>query len=88
MEDSYNKSISSARKNLLSILEKKLSPLAMQYNYCKNPLENNIKWKPIVLILGNYSSGKSTLINETLYPILNKHFFRGEKEPLPYDSVS
>ena len=25
-----------------------------------------ISWKPIVLILGNYSSGKSTLINELL----------------------
>ena len=44
----------------------------MQYNYCKNPLENNIKWKPIVLILGNYSSGKSTLINEFIgHPVQN-----------------
>ena len=39
-------------------------------------------------ITGVSGSGKSTLINETLYPILNKYFFRGEKEPLPYTSIS
>ncbi|MBR6775025.1 MAG: ATP-binding cassette domain-containing protein, partial [Bacteroidales bacterium] len=32
-------------------------------------------------------SGKSSLINETLYPILSKHFYRSLKEPLPYDSI-
>jgi len=39
-------------------------------------------------VTGVSGSGKSTLINETLYPILNKHFYRGEKEPLPYKSIS
>jgi excinuclease ABC subunit A len=39
-------------------------------------------------VTGVSGSGKSTLINETLYPILNKHFYRGEKEPLPYRSIS
>ena len=39
-------------------------------------------------ITGVSGSGKSTLINETLYPILNKYFFRGEKEPLAYTSIS
>jgi len=39
-------------------------------------------------ITGVSGSGKSTLINETLYPILNKYFFRGEKEPLSYESIS
>ncbi|MBT3621981.1 MAG: excinuclease ABC subunit UvrA [Flavobacteriales bacterium] len=38
-------------------------------------------------VTGVSGSGKSTLINETLYPILNKHFYRGEKEPLPYKSI-
>ncbi|MDC0204796.1 excinuclease ABC subunit UvrA [Flavobacteriales bacterium] len=38
-------------------------------------------------VTGVSGSGKSTLINETLYPFLNKHFFRGEKEPLPFSSV-
>lgn len=38
-------------------------------------------------ITGVSGSGKSTLINETLYPILNHHFFRSEKKPLPYKSI-
>ena len=38
-------------------------------------------------VTGVSGSGKSTLINETLYPILNKYFFNGVKEPLPYDSI-
>ena len=38
-------------------------------------------------ITGVSGSGKSTLINETIYPILKKYLFRGEKEPLPYDSI-
>jgi excinuclease ABC subunit A len=41
-----------------------------------------------VCITGVSGSGKSTLINETLYPVLNRHFFRAEKKPLPYDAVS
>ena len=38
-------------------------------------------------VTGVSGSGKSTLINETLYPILNKFFFRAEKTPLPYDEI-
>jgi len=38
-------------------------------------------------VTGVSGSGKSTLINETLYPVLNKHFYRGKKEPLPYKSI-
>jgi excinuclease ABC subunit A len=40
-----------------------------------------------ICITGVSGSGKSTLINETLYPILNQHFFRAIKDPLPYDEV-
>jgi excinuclease ABC subunit A len=32
-------------------------------------------------------SGKSSLINETLYPILNNYYFNGTKEPLSYKSI-
>lgn len=39
-------------------------------------------------ITGVSGSGKSTLINETLYPILNKYFFNGVKEPLPYGKIT
>lgn len=40
-----------------------------------------------VCITGVSGSGKSSLINETLYPILSHHFFRSEKKPLPYKKV-
>ncbi|MEE2953870.1 MAG: excinuclease ABC subunit UvrA [Bacteroidota bacterium] len=38
-------------------------------------------------VTGVSGSGKSTLINETLYPILNQHFYRGVKCPLPYKEI-
>ena len=38
----------------------------------------------LVVITGISGSGKSSLINGTLYPILNQHFYRAVKEPLPY----
>jgi len=38
-------------------------------------------------VTGVSGSGKSTLVNETLYPILNAHFFRGVKKPMPYKSI-
>ena len=41
----------------------------------------------IVGICGVSGSGKSSLINQTLYPILNNHFFNGSKEPLPYKKI-
>tara|TARA_Y100000589_G_scaffold133854_1_gene127848 strand:- start:593 stop:3415 length:2823 start_codon:yes stop_codon:yes gene_type:complete len=41
----------------------------------------------ICCVTGVSGSGKSTLINDTLYPILNKHFFRSEKEPLSYSKI-
>jgi len=42
----------------------------------------------LICITGVSGSGKSTLINETLYPILNKYFYRAEKKPLPYKSIT
>jgi excinuclease ABC subunit A len=38
-------------------------------------------------ITGVSGSGKSSLITETLYPILNHHFFRAKKHPLPYEKI-
>lgn len=40
-----------------------------------------------ICITGVSGSGKSTLINETLHPILSRHFFRSLKEPLEYESI-
>ena len=58
--------INSLRTELLDLVTEHLTPVALQYGYSEVPLETNIKWKPQVLVLGNYSSGKSTLINELL----------------------
>ncbi len=38
-------------------------------------------------VTGVSGSGKSSLIIETLYPILNHHFFRAKKQPLPYGQI-
>jgi excinuclease ABC subunit A len=40
-----------------------------------------------IVVSGVSGSGKSSLINETLYPILNKYFFRAVKEPLEYKKI-
>ena len=41
----------------------------------------------LILVTGVSGSGKSTLINETLQPILSKHFYHSLKTPMPYDSI-
>jgi EH domain-containing protein 1 len=58
--------ITALRTELLEMVSEQLTPVAMRYGYSEVPLETNIKWRPQVLVLGNYSSGKSTLINEFL----------------------
>ncbi|RYF84443.1 MAG: excinuclease ABC subunit UvrA, partial [Chitinophagaceae bacterium] len=41
-----------------------------------------------IAVTGVSGSGKSSLITETLYPILNHHFFRAKKHPLPYEKIT
>lgn len=41
----------------------------------------------MILVTGVSGSGKSSLITGTLYPILNKHFFRAKATPMPYKSI-
>ena len=41
----------------------------------------------LILVTGVSGSGKSTMINETLYPILSQHFYRSLQNPMPYDSI-
>ena len=55
---------------------------------------NNLKNVDLKLPLGMFicvtgvsGSGKSSLINETLHPILSKHFYRSDKNPLPYKKI-
>ncbi len=60
------------------------------YNATGHNLKNvdlDLPFGVMVCVTGVSGSGKSSLINETLYPILSKHFYRSEKNPLPYDRI-
>lgn len=55
---------------------------------------NNLKGIDVEFPLGTFicvtgvsGSGKSSLINETLQPILSKYFYKSYAEPLPYSSI-
>ena len=55
---------------------------------------NNLKNLNVFFPLGTFicvtgvsGSGKSTLINETLYPAMNRHFYRALKNPLQHKSI-
>ena len=60
----------------------------------KNCRGNNLKNVTLTLPLGTFicisgvsGSGKSSLVNGTLQPILSKLFYRSNQEPLPYDEI-
>lgn len=42
----------------------------------------------LICVSGVSGSGKSSLINETLYPILHQHFYKSGKKPLPYKKIT
>ena len=41
----------------------------------------------MVCVTGVSGSGKSSLIHETLYPLLNRHFYNSKREPLPFGKI-
>jgi excinuclease ABC subunit A len=41
----------------------------------------------LIAVSGVSGSGKSSLIHETLYPILRQEFYKSKGEPLPYKSI-
>lgn len=41
----------------------------------------------MICVTGVSGSGKSTLIHDTLYPILNRQFYRSRMEPMAFDSI-
>ena len=56
---------------------------------------HNLKGEALTLPLGLFicvtgvsGSGKSSLINQTLYPVLARHFHRARSRPLPYTAIS
>ncbi|HET8864295.1 MAG TPA: excinuclease ABC subunit UvrA [Gracilimonas sp.] len=60
----------------------------------KNTRGHNLQDQNIKIPLGKFisvtgvsGSGKSSLINQTLVPILSNHFYKSKTVPLPYDSI-
>ncbi|MFC4872256.1 excinuclease ABC subunit UvrA [Negadavirga shengliensis] len=41
----------------------------------------------MICVTGVSGSGKSSLIHETLYPLLNSHIYKSKREPLPYKEI-
>ena len=41
----------------------------------------------LICVTGVSGSGKSSLINDTLQPILSQHFYHSLRDPLPYDCI-
>ena len=41
----------------------------------------------LICVTGVSGSGKSSLINDTLHPILSRHFYRSLREPLHYEKI-
>ena len=72
MHDLFTHKVSELHEEVTNLIADHLSPIALKYHYSDVNLETKVKWKPFVLLLGNYSSGKSTLINDFIgYPIQN-----------------
>ena len=55
-------------------------------NNLKN-VDITIPLRSLVSITGVSGSGKSTIINETLFPILARHFYRSKLVTYPYDRI-
>ncbi|MDA0758051.1 MAG: excinuclease ABC subunit UvrA [Bacteroidetes bacterium] len=78
------KTISVPKKRRSS--SKKIKLTGCSGNNLKN-IEIEFPLGTLIGVTGVSGSGKSTIINETLYPILNNYFFNGVKEPLPYQKI-
>jgi excinuclease ABC subunit A len=66
-----------------------------QFLQIRKAVGNNLKHVNAKIPLGTFTcvtgvsgSGKSSLINGTLYPVLMAHFYNGLRKPLPHDSVN
>jgi excinuclease ABC subunit A len=65
---------------------KKLSIFGATGNNLKN-VTVHFPLGKFICVTGVSGSGKSSLINETLYPVLSHHFYRSTVKPLPYKSI-
>ena len=82
------------REERMSDLHKKAWRLESNYKLIIRGMKgNNLKNIDVEFPLGQFicvtgvsGSGKSTIVNETLQPILSQHFYRSLKQPLEYES--
>ena len=65
---------------------KSLKLLGATGNNLKN-IDIEIPLGKFICITGVSGSGKSSLLYDTLYPILSRHFYRSNLEPLPYAGI-
>ncbi len=65
---------------------KKLSLKGASGNNLKN-VSVNFPLGKFICVTGVSGSGKSSLINETLYPILRQHFYNSIQKPLSYKEI-
>ena len=65
---------------------KKIILRGLRGNNLKN-IDVEFPLSKFICVTGVSGSGKSTIVNETLQPILSQKFYRSLKEPLAYDSI-
>ena len=65
---------------------RKIELLGCTGNNLKN-VDLIIPLREFICITGVSGSGKSSLINNTLHPILSQYFYRSDKKPLSYKSI-
>jgi len=63
-----------------------LKVLGAKGNNLKN-VDLELPLGKMICITGVSGSGKSSLIHDTLFPILNRHFYKSRREPLSYKKV-
>ncbi len=75
-------------------LPQKRRPKNGHFIHLKGCTGNNLKNVDLELPLGQFicitgvsGSGKSSLVNETLYPLLSQYLYHSKQEPLPYQSI-
>ncbi len=64
----------------------KISLIGANGNNLKN-VSVDFQLGKFICITGVSGSGKSSLVNNTLHPILSKYFYKSIKNPLPYKSI-
>ena len=69
-------------------------PTSLDHIIVKGARQHNLKnidlavpKNQLVVFTGLSGSGKSSLIHDTLYPLLNRHFYNSKREPLPYGKI-